>query len=887
VKSTVNRLIQWAGGRWFALLLMALLLWGLYVRIYPAMSLVFPSEGDIRLFDTDSYYHLRHARFSVDNFPHVQRWDIGSHYPDGIRARSAGLFDVFLALVALTVGLGHPSDYQLLLVCAWVPPILGLFALIALFSVVRKLLNPRAGLLALLTLTLYPGRFLNRSLLGYTDHHVAEVLLGLLTLLGLLSCLKDQTHRENSRKWYFPAIVAALPFALLFFTWGGSPIYIVLLGLAGLLVGTADIAIGAPQSKEIATTYCRYGLGILVIILPVAYIWPNSLIRTHVELELFLLSSGLSIGLPGYLWLGRKGIKAGHNPRLLGSLMAFSVLLGSWLFLRFILQAEDLIDLLLEPKSAKVVEHSDVTPSLFINQLGLSGALAAVAVVLTLFKMSIGRFKPGDAISILFGGCMIGLWVSTHDYNYAAAPFAAVLSGILLGSLLNSIQSLFKEENRSGDMSTDENRDPDCNNKTKRSKLGIILVPTATVLLVTGLAIPAFTIQNLDPPIPTRAHLSRLMIIHDGWIQSLNWLRQNTSRPVPTLNTMVEDWNEGGGYHYPDGSYGIVSAWDFGSFISALGRRTPIVSQAPKREPARWFLESTEEGSLRLLDSMCFNQDPRCGNGQVDDNESCESFRYVVMDSFTIGTSFLTKALEAEMVGWAPSHFSQQIGITEINGISYPIITFKGHRYAELISAQLYLRDGNGLEHYRMVYQSPHRSYLRYISERISLEDPNRISTRLETTPVNSEEHLELFEIEASYYVSLIGEDGLVYSYGGVILPSVKIFEIVEGAEVVGETTPFSTIELEIMLRSRSDDGEINYTQRGNADRNGQFSLTIPYATTNMNTGVVSRGPARIYLISGENERRTLLTEITISEEDVQSGSRIEVLSQEETEDSN
>src|SRR4051812_13282143 len=91
---------------------------GVLVRVAPAWSTVFSGPTGVRLFDTDSYYHLRHASYAAGHFPHLQPWDPGI-YPAGQPKRYAGLFDVVIGGAALIAGGGHPDDRLLSQTAAW------------------------------------------------------------------------------------------------------------------------------------------------------------------------------------------------------------------------------------------------------------------------------------------------------------------------------------------------------------------------------------------------------------------------------------------------------------------------------------------------------------------------------------------------------------------------------------------------------------------------------------------------------------------------------------------------------------------------------------------------------------------------------------------------
>src|SRR5206468_49997 len=112
-------------------------------------------------------------------FPHLLRWD-PALYPDGQPAEYVGLFDLTIAAAAVVATGGHADMTSVERVACWVPPVMGTLAVLALFWLGWVVAGPVAGAAAALFLVLVPGLFANRALLGYPDHHVAEVLLGLL-----------------------------------------------------------------------------------------------------------------------------------------------------------------------------------------------------------------------------------------------------------------------------------------------------------------------------------------------------------------------------------------------------------------------------------------------------------------------------------------------------------------------------------------------------------------------------------------------------------------------------------------------------------------------------------------------------------------------------------
>ena len=353
------------------------------VRVAWPWSTVFAGPSGVRLFDTDSYYHLRHARYATAHFPHLQAWDPGV-YPNGQPRRYAGLFDVSIAGAALVAGAGHPSEQRVAQVAAFTPAVLGALSVGALFWLGAATLGDAAGLLALLLLTLYPGTFIHRSLLGAVDHHVAEVLLALLTALGLAGAVRRGyagAARPGPpwRRW-LPDLRGAAPLALFFFTWFGAPIYLVLIAGVFFVIGTLLVARG-DDVVPLARAAGRYGTGLLALSLLVRVAAPGLVMEEHTFKQAMLATALFAVGLPGYLLaLRRIAPPAAGRARsiavaLAGGLLAVVVVVVA---LRVVPAARGLVDQLVGVKTNLVKEQA----SLSIDKVAhLGGAPAFLALL--------------------------------------------------------------------------------------------------------------------------------------------------------------------------------------------------------------------------------------------------------------------------------------------------------------------------------------------------------------------------------------------------------------------------------------------------------------------------------------------------------------------------
>ena len=194
-------------------LFLFLLLLAIVGRTVPHYEEIFPAPGDVRLLGNDPYYHLRHTRFTADNFPRLLRADVGTNYPKGLRDNAAGFFNISLAAVALTISAGQPDDDVISAVLAWSP--VGLFVLtsFALFWLASLLVGRWGALLCCALFFLFPGESLERTTLGFGDYHAAEMLLALLTAIGLIKCVQ-RSHSPSAPSWWRPAFLNCLPMVL-------------------------------------------------------------------------------------------------------------------------------------------------------------------------------------------------------------------------------------------------------------------------------------------------------------------------------------------------------------------------------------------------------------------------------------------------------------------------------------------------------------------------------------------------------------------------------------------------------------------------------------------------------------------------------------------------
>lgn len=190
----------------------------LYIRIKLPYEQIFVN-GSVWFKGTDPWYHMRLVDNLLHHFPHRISFDPYTFYPNGTTVPWLPMFDWLVAGVAWLVGLGSPTQHTVDVVGAYFPPFLGTLTIIPVYFIGKELFNRWVGFLAAALVVILPGEFLNRSLLGEADHHVAESLFSTVTLLFLILAINQYRKREISfnhlinRDW--PIITKPLIYTIL------------------------------------------------------------------------------------------------------------------------------------------------------------------------------------------------------------------------------------------------------------------------------------------------------------------------------------------------------------------------------------------------------------------------------------------------------------------------------------------------------------------------------------------------------------------------------------------------------------------------------------------------------------------------------------------------
>ncbi|GAG61889.1 unnamed protein product, partial [marine sediment metagenome] len=101
-------------------------------------------------------------------------------------------FHFLLSGTIWVIGLGSPTQHTIDTVAAYFPAVLGAITVIPVYFLGKVICGRMAGLIVAGLVAILGGEWLARSSLGFTDHHVLEVLLTTTALMFLVMAIKGK-----------------------------------------------------------------------------------------------------------------------------------------------------------------------------------------------------------------------------------------------------------------------------------------------------------------------------------------------------------------------------------------------------------------------------------------------------------------------------------------------------------------------------------------------------------------------------------------------------------------------------------------------------------------------------------------------------------------------
>ena len=555
----------------------------LYIRIALPYDQIFVNDG-VWFRETDAYYYMRNIENLVHNFPHFNPFDPYVLFPGGGGGLLRPFFAWFTAGIIRLVSIGTPTLHTMESIAAHMPAILGTLTLIPVYFIGKELFNRWVGVIAAALVVILPGEFLHRSLLGFADHHAAEVLFSSVIVLFLIMAIKRAREREisfshiRSRDWstitkpLIYTLLAGIFLGLYLLTWQGGLMFIFVI-FAYLVVQFIVDHLRRKSNDYLCIIGTPVFLIAFLMLIPVLGGSSRDTIY-RVSLSIAVVAP-IVLGIVSRFMVG-KTLRPIYYPVTLLGLLAIGLValrvidpsLFRYIFDQFGVftpGGASLTILEVQPLTAQIA-WGNFTTSFFIS------FIAFAMLIYLVFKEK----SANITLFLVWSIIMLMAALGQRRFGYYYAVNAALLTGYFSWKILDIVglrKLLAKPKEVVETVRKFKKREK---KSREKSKPKTFMQPRGVWIRVIVVGVVIFFAVFF----PNISHVERLgrqpnYIMNEGWYSSCQWLKDNSPEPFDDPDFYYELYPPRSEFRYPETAYGVMSWWDYGYFIMQVGHRIP------------------------------------------------------------------------------------------------------------------------------------------------------------------------------------------------------------------------------------------------------------------------------------------------------------------------
>ena len=554
--------------------LAAILLIAAGLRVWAPWDDVLGSER-VNFLETDAWYHVRLVENQVRNFPHRVTVDPYAA-PDGQYVAVAPLLDTLTATaVVITRGRDASSQY-IERVAAVMPAVIGVMAVAAIWALATAVFERRAGLIAALLAAIFPGHFLDRSLVGFVDHHALEVLLSFAALAALAFAVSrspvsvpQPAASHSSRGVHIATAMAGIFLGLYLLAWASGAYFVAILAVWIALVPLLC-------QPEAARTIARAAAITAAIALLIVLAFQDPALYRY-NTQIASLSGFLTIAI-AVMFVARRVVIA------VAALAALAIVIvgGAAVFAPALVQqvAIDLSRFRPDPTRMAVLEARPLflytgnwdwwQPWVFFRSGFYVGAVAVLGLIYSLWRSR----RADHLLIVCFTLANYAATIGQNRFGYYLVPATAVVCGWLATVIL------------------DWGRVPHAGNPEPATRSSFPFQREIAVITVAGVIVA----PNI---VPAAITTTRVGGMPEYWFNAMQWLRQNTPEPFASPDYYLARYDGSA----PPASFSVMNWWDQGYWIVQTARRVPVANPTQGAAPlaARFFTSTDETEAIELL----------------------------------------------------------------------------------------------------------------------------------------------------------------------------------------------------------------------------------------------------------------------------------------------
>ncbi len=582
----------------------------LYLRVALPFDKVFVGDW-VKFTGVDAYFFMRIVDNLVHNFPHLNSFDPYMLYPGGGGPGSRTFFTYFIASITWLIGLGSPTQHTVDTVGVYFPAVLGALTVIPVYFIGKALFNRWAGVIAAGLVGIFPGEFLGRSLLGFTDYHVAEVLFTTIVMLFLILAVKSATQRgmtfKHVKSWdwriiskpFIYSLLAGIFLGIYFLTWQGALLFVFIIFAYIVIQFVIDHLRKKSTDYLCLISFITFGIAlvmsqpifldmmslvslIIAILIPVVLALLSNFMARRSTKPIFYLIAILGLGLVSL------AIIRVANPSLLRMIMGpFNIF--SWPIGTTVLEMQPL--LFPSGNFSLSVGWGNFTTGLFLSFISL----------VILIYLIIRRGETDKTLFVAWSLVTLAATLSMRRFAYYLVVNVALLTGYLSWLILEftGFRKLTTAPLESPKQLQKKTKHKDKQRSKPRSSasranmvFGVIVVFVLVFYPNIG-PLPG----GAKPAIDTASSVA--FAPSDAWCESLSWVKDNTPEPFGNPDFYYELYESPPGkkYDYPQTAYGVTAWWDYGYWVTRIGRRIPTANPGTGHQGEAYLFAAQDEAS--------------------------------------------------------------------------------------------------------------------------------------------------------------------------------------------------------------------------------------------------------------------------------------------------
>ena len=592
----------------------------LWLRLLPMLNM---GNTDVLMLvaSDDPLYNLRQVEQILANFPNYGWFDPMTQYPHGSPIYWGPLFPTVIAVFCLIAGAA--TRPEIISVGLVVPPLMAAATVAIMYFVGKTCGDWKTGVLASGFTAIITGQFFYRSLYGYMDHHIAEVLFSTLFCLfymyAILSEKGTKIELKNPGSYKSLLLIsglAGIAYLLGLFTMPTMILFAMIAGIFTVVQFIIDVYRGRTSEYLLlinSTIFIIAIIGLLAFGLKNAGIDLSTYSVGHIFAYLgMIFGTGILYLLQHYL----KEKEKYYSPAALaGCGLVFAVFLYIAIPQLYTLLIYDLFSFFGQAPITNTVQEARGW-ALDLAWLTFNyGLLLMAGGVLVMIYKNIRNEHPEQVFALIWSVVMFFSTWQHVRYEYYLAINVALLSAVCVTYLfsrgLADIRHLI-----SGPSSPTEGHEvketiSGAGAQTKKQKksqkkvshhattnyplVGMVFITIGLSLLFAYTSV-SYSYTNAVTS-PTR--------MNSDWRESMDWMANNTPETGVDYFTIYDQKS----FEYPAGSYGVMSWWDYGHLITYIAKRIPNANPfqqgvAGPEGAAAYFMSTSEDKADAILDRV-------------------------------------------------------------------------------------------------------------------------------------------------------------------------------------------------------------------------------------------------------------------------------------------